>query len=224
MWGQQQFADGLPAYGTYGPISSFSWTGFYIGGQAGGIWGNEDLRFNPPTKTVNFSGGVFGGQLGAQYEFHNHVVLGVEVSFTDSGDSSGSTLCPNPAFTCHAKLRDETQVVGRLGYGFGDFLPYVKGGYANVSSHFNNSPLTAFPQNADNHQHDGWVVGSGLEYAVTRNIVLGVDYSHIEFDRETYTSGGATFKVDGSADAVTARISFKFNPLDDRRYAPPPLK
>jgi outer membrane immunogenic protein len=209
-------ADGMPR-GAYYREAPFSWTGLYIGMSAGGIWGTDDLKFNPPTKTVGFDGGAFGGQIGAQYQFSN-VVVGVEVSYTDSSDSSGSTLCPNPAFTCHAKLKNETQVVGRLGYALGHLLPYFKAGYASVDDHFNNTPAT-FAKNSDDHRQNGFVLGGGLDYAVTRNIILGVDYSHIDFEKHSFTSGNATFDIDGHADILLARLSFKFSP-EPARYAP----
>jgi outer membrane immunogenic protein len=187
----------------------FNWTGVYVGVQAGGIWDTENLKFGPPTESINFDGGVLGAQLGAQYQFYNNVVAGVEVSGFAS-DSTGSVLCPNPAFRCHTSLRNEIQVVGRLGYAWGNFLPYVKGGYASISNTFANTPATVFAVNSVNHGQDGWVVGGGLEYGLTNNIIIGIDYSHIEINTQTYISGGATFGVDGTADIVTGRLSYKF--------------
>ena len=203
------FADGYSS----GPVQGyqpFSWTGLYIGGQIGESWGNEDFKF-APTTTVHdhFSGFAYGGQIGAQYQF-SHVVVGVEVSYTNDHDGRGSTLCPNPTFQCRARIDDATQVVGRLGYAWGNFLPYFKAGYASVYSHFNNTPPT-FAINSATHRHDGWVLGGGLEYGIYKNIILGVDYSHIEFDRQTFFAGNATFGGDGSADIVMARLSYKFS-------------
>jgi outer membrane immunogenic protein len=210
------FADGYSS----GPVQTyqpFSWTGIYIGGQIGDGWGDADLKFAPPTVHEHFNGFAYGGQIGAQYQF-SQVVVGIEVSYTNDHDGHGSSLCPNPAFQCRARIDDATQVVGRLGYAWGNFLPYFKGGYASVYTHFSNTPPTASAFNSATHRHEGWVLGGGLDYAIYKNIIVGVDYSHIEFDKQTYFAGGATFGVDGSADIVMARLSYKFS--WDREVAP----
>ena len=64
----------------------FSWTGFYGGVQAGGGW--NDSRWSQttnPTFNTNGSGGIFGGQIGYNYQI-NQFVVGVE------GDFAGSTV------------------------------------------------------------------------------------------------------------------------------------
>src|SRR5215471_19245606 len=49
----------------------FSWTGCYIGGNGGGIWTHTEVS-QPVTGvsegSVDFSGGVFGGQVGCNYQ------------------------------------------------------------------------------------------------------------------------------------------------------------
>src|ERR1700727_1127552 len=65
----------------------FSWTGFYIGANVGGIWGrsgqtvdvNTGLTFIPPN-TASFSGVIGGVQAGYNYQFSN-VVLGIEADY-----------------------------------------------------------------------------------------------------------------------------------------------
>src|SRR5215475_12295294 len=61
------------------PAPVYSWTGIYVGINGGGGWGNQDAlnlitnRFDD--RALSFSGGVFGGTVGAQIQ-SGHVVLG----------------------------------------------------------------------------------------------------------------------------------------------------
>jgi outer membrane immunogenic protein len=208
----------VPGPGGYkdGPVYAYNWSGFYGGIQGGGLWGTENVTF-PVANThthPNFSGGVYGAQFGAQQQFSNNIVLGGELSVTGSS-ADGSAPCPNPAFSCKAKAKSEIQVVTRLGYAWGNFLPYVKGGASNTSlTSTTKPPFAGFD---DRNTHDGWVVGGGLEYALTHNIILGVDYSHIMADSVTYgpipvVVPGVTRNIDADIDIVTARISYKFTP------------
>src|SRR5450755_504219 len=82
----------------------FTWTGCYMGAHAGGAWartsGTDPLLliqdndvFGVPGSTVGTttanirqSGAVIGGQIGCDYQFSPHFVVGIE------GGASGSTL------------------------------------------------------------------------------------------------------------------------------------
>jgi outer membrane immunogenic protein len=215
---QGSLADGLPSaqYGgykdAYGPV--YNWTGVYGGLHAGYLDGTQDLKFPGPggNLSIDFDGAAVGGQLGIQYHFPSNIVAGAEVSYTGSGTSHGKKACLNSAFTCGGNAKNEVQVVGRLGYAVGRFLPYVKGGYANVS--FNNSAVPVSPLYDDAKRHDGWVAGGGLEFAVTDSLILGVDYSHIEVDAETYAPSIGEFRrrIDGDIDMIAGRVSFKLGP------------
>ena len=76
----------------------FSWTGFYIGGNLGGGWGQGnvvDSLFG-----VNFSNGngsfVGGGQVGGNYQI-NSFVIGAEADFdwfANNNNSGNGTTVP----------------------------------------------------------------------------------------------------------------------------------
>ena len=56
----------------------FTWTGFYFGAHGGGAWGRKDattaplvvggVLVGPPGNTLDISGGLAGGQIGANYQ------------------------------------------------------------------------------------------------------------------------------------------------------------
>jgi outer membrane immunogenic protein len=203
-----------PSAGGYkdGPYV-YNWTGIYAGIQGGGSWGTTDLFFPGPNTSshTDFNGGVVGGQLGYQYQFRNNFVLGVEASGVASL-ATGSSLCPNPAFTCTSKQHGTVEGVGRIGYALGTFLPYFKGGWAATA--IASSALPVSPAFNDKETHAGWVVGGGLEYAWKHDIIFGIDYSHIDGGSATYSFGagsGVQRNLTVTDDIVTGRISYKFS-------------
>src|SRR5262249_29190711 len=95
-------ADGMPGGYSRAP---FSWTGIYIGGNAGAGWGDTDWTFVdtvPPGHTPipagfaegshRVSGGLAGGQIGANWQI-GHWVLGGELKW-DWADLSGDHFTP----------------------------------------------------------------------------------------------------------------------------------
>ena len=82
-------------------------------------------------------------------------------------------------------------VTGRLGYSFGQWLPYVKGGFAaaDVASPAQAAQIGGFSQG---NQLGGWTAGVGLEYQITPKWSLGLEY--------LYTDLGS-----GAANATTVR-------------------
>lgn len=83
------------------PTGAFSWTGFYVGGNAGGAWGNErvsqTLAAPPPFLAIDAAavssaaspafksgGATAGGQAGYNYQWGNWVIGG-EIDFEYRG-------------------------------------------------------------------------------------------------------------------------------------------
>jgi outer membrane immunogenic protein len=91
----------------------YSWTGFYVGGNVGGSWGNARTDVagsgtsislptvapftNPPTTfadspTQRLNGVIGGGQLGYNYQFSPRWVLGFEADIQGSGERGSNTF------------------------------------------------------------------------------------------------------------------------------------
>ena len=62
----------------------------------------------------------------------------------------------------------------------------------------------------------GWVVGMGIEHALTENVLLRLDYSHMDFGTKThnltFAGGGAgpNSRVDAQFDTIKVGVSYKF--------------
>src|SRR5580704_13681103 len=82
------------------PPSPFSWSGCYVGGHVGWGWSrttfqdanvSSSLLLIAPSglgesASANGSGGIFGGQLGCDFELNNNFVFGM------SGSAAGTTI------------------------------------------------------------------------------------------------------------------------------------
>ena len=221
-------------------IPEFSWTGVYVGANFGGAWTSQSAFWPnraPQTLIGNFghdgSFGVGGLHAGAQYQWANNFVLGLDFSWFSGFDDtqvtgSPNVGCPNVTFSCSAGLESVVTVGPRLGYAWRDVFFYGQGGYA--SGEINTSSLhTVGPAivQVDNFgkRRDGWFAGAGIDYAVWKgrqtSIIIGVDYKHIDLGTATMISpadGVAFCAVDcrtikTSADVVQARFSIKFDPI-----------
>src|SRR2546425_10113218 len=68
------------------PVPVFSWTGCFVGAHGGWGWGKKDVRLvgvSEGTAVANSggidtSGAIFGGQIGCDYQFAGHFVVGAQ--------------------------------------------------------------------------------------------------------------------------------------------------
>ena len=84
-------------------------------------------------------------------------------------------------------------VTGKVGYSFGQWLPYVKGGFAaaDVGSPLQGGPTAAFSQGTD---VNGWTAGVGVEYQFGPKWSLGLEYLYTDFGNP---SNGAPNSIGG---------------------------
>ncbi|RTM00049.1 porin family protein [Ancylobacter aquaticus] len=133
-------------------VPAFSWTGLYLGGNAGYAWGESkatDVLFFDSTGGVytpapglyagndvnfgNMDGWVAGGQIGYNYQFENNVVVGVEADFQWTGAEESIAFYATPGgpyYQTSAELEWFGTVRARLGYAFDRLLVYGTGGFA----------------------------------------------------------------------------------------------
>lgn len=191
----------------YAPM--FTWTGFYVGANAGYAWGQIDstglgvLNFNDPD---GFTG---GGQIGYNYQM-GQFVLGLEADF-QGADLKASVFAPGAGIiSASNEINWWGTVRARAGYAFDRFLPYVTGGFAygNVKNSL-TTPVGVFSN--DNTQY-GWTIGGGLEYAFTNNLTAKIEYLYVDLDKESVTVPGGVFNanVETKFSVVRAGLNYKF--------------
>jgi outer membrane immunogenic protein len=191
------------------PSAGPNWTGLYFGFNGGwglssftvsetpfGVTGIADI--SPQTAGTNNKGGVFGAQVGYNWQVASWV-LGVEgdwdgASITGNQSTVFPSLLGGPgstdSFTSNEKISSLASLRARLGYTWASStLFYLTGGGAWESLQTNatisaNTAATAFGQSATgnfSNTRSGFVAGGGLEWMATPNWLLRIEYLHYEF-------------------------------------------
>jgi outer membrane immunogenic protein len=150
----------------------YSWTGFYVGLNGGGAFGNSNWD---STGNRNISGGLVGGTIGYNYQW-GRAVFGVEGDI-DWADINGSTnnSCPLGCKTSDTWL---STVRGRIGYAADRFMPFVTGGAA-----FGDIRASTPGFAAASSTNAGWTLGGGLEGAITQNWTAKVEYLYVDLGK-----------------------------------------
>ena len=209
------------------PVPVFTWTGCYIGGNIGGgyAWTENTNAVNTTAFGDFFpgqgfaqssSGVVGGGQLGCNYQVAR-MVFGIEGAYLGA-NIKRDYLSPfgggDDVYT--NKIDTIASVVGRFGWAFDNWLYYTKvgwaGAHATLSVVDNIAPVGA---GSASNWHNGFTFGSGVEYGLTQNWILGFESNYYRFESKTYEiGGGAGFYTFSSRprDVYTflGRLSFKF--------------
>jgi outer membrane immunogenic protein len=207
------------------PAVVYNWAGLYIGGHFGGGWDAQDhtrlvANNNYPagfTSSDTLSGTLGGVQGGANYQFSQYLI-GVEGDFSWSHLTDTDTvLSPCPAgagcidpkikagrfSTFNRQLDQLSDITGRLGLVFDQFLVYGKGGVAWART----GGLTSSTFNADGtlrttslHSADttpGWIIAGGVEWnprinwmMLPGNVTFKIEYDYIRLN--TNSSGCST--------------------------------
>jgi outer membrane immunogenic protein len=221
------------------PVAVYDWSGFYIGINGGGGWSHKCwdvtniLGVTLPAALAegchDATGGVVGGQIGYRWQSASWV-FGLEAAgeWANLRGSNASLLAAG-LVTDQSKINALGFFTGQVGYAWNNVLWYVKGGAAVASDKYNGF-LTATNVGLDNASETrfGGVVGTGLEFGVTPNIILGVDYQHafmgtraISFAPNVFVPGLALSRIENirqDVDVVTARLSYKFGGPVVARY------
>lgn len=224
---------GPPVY-TPPPPPSMSWTGIYVGVNAG--YGGDPFRFNAygpggllAGTSIPAGGFIGGGQVGFNYEFPETSIAGANFVVGGEADFDGSTVQgsavlapPNVAITgpVTSKLDWLGTARARLGLAFGNILPYVTGGFAYAHENvYQSGPGGGALSNwSIGSTPTGWAAGAGLEYAFTRNLSFKTEYLYVDLSRTAGLTGGDVAGAPGlyhtthpTLNVVRAGIDWKFD-------------
>ena len=200
-------------------LHAYNWTGPYIGGFVGRVWGVEDWRFvGPGTRVLPDFGGYFvGGQAGYNVQL-GKIVVGIEGDYGWS-NANGGKQCPGFFFTCQAQLDDLGSVTARLGYSYGRALFYAKGGWAGgeVTATGTLNTVPALPVSVETKWQNGWTLGGGMEFALTDRWSAKAEYMHYDLGKERFviTTGGVLSEavdIDTRGDTVRIGVNYHFAP------------
>jgi len=189
--------------------------------------------FSPPQKfpgpdDKGSADGWFGGlQAGYQQQW-DRVVGGIEadIQWTE-GDYSHGFFGPTlgPTYQTKAELEYFGTLRIRAGYAIGNFLLFGTGGVAYgegkgsvvVTPGLPDAPTGSPYSGSDSQVHVGYVVGGGVEIALTRSVSAKIEYQHVDLGQEIYHfdfagSGGSysETKADIELDSVKLGLNYRF--------------
>lgn len=216
----------------------FSWTGCYLGGHIGGARASkamtdpvqlvQDTLNGAPsttgvtTVTTTPTGAVIGGEIGCDYQFSNHFVVGIE------GTASGSTMKGNsqvglPFSGQTALVQANTDflvsVTGRIGYAFDTVLLYGRGGFAMAGDKYDVSGgdfngLGPFDFLGVENRI-GWVAGAGVDWAFTRHWSMNIEYDYYQFGHANVLMADQVSTLSGLANVKqnvqVVKVGFNFH-------------
>jgi len=233
-----------PVY-TKAPVMAplFTWTGCHIGANVGGKWATTSGTVNIPATALTSASSftlaettsttiIGGGQVGCDYQ-SGQFVFGVEgdADWQKWSTSRSVGLVPPALFvagdTFDVSSKWQASARARLGYAWDRTMIYVTGGAAwtNVSVGTNFIAVGVFPADvtSDSKTILGGTVGGGLAYAVTNNVILGLEGRFTWYDTNSFnggllaTFGGppftfapATQSIKLNTGEVMGKIDFKF--------------
>ena len=201
-----------PMAPTYLP---FSWTGFYVGAQAGYLWGDSTLDgFGGGSASVDPDGAFGGVFAGYNYQFGGGFVVGAEADINFAGaESDNNGLGPlAPLASASTELNWFGSARLRAGYAFDRFLPFVTAGVA-FADYSGTSIAPGFSGEID-ESRVGWTVGAGLEYAFTDNLIGRIEYRYADYGNESrsgpFAFPGDPVRLDLKTSDIRVGISYKF--------------
>lgn len=204
----------------------YNWTGVYAGLQGGYSWGTDTTRelLTANRAFINafeyHPSSAFGGaHAGFNFQMGS-IVLGIEgdVEYINarSGFQDPSRVrSPNdPGGLVRVQQDWQASVRARIGYAFDRVMVYGTGGVAFTEfdyAYFN--PLAGFGEGGT-FSRTGWTVGGGVNYALTNNLILGVDYRYTDYGKFDYVANsaflGLTAEQSPTTHAVRGSIAYKF--------------
>jgi outer membrane immunogenic protein len=194
----------------------FTWTGFYVGANAGYGFGGDSAAktigtqgfsnlvppgIAPGSLKVDGEGFIGGGQIGYNYQI-NRFVLGLEadLQFVDNKKSSGFIGAPVLGTQLNTTAQSELRYFGtlraRLGYTPIDRLMiYATGGlaYGEVKSAGSVTGVQNAALSWNGTKSDvkyGYTVGAGAEYALTNNWSLKTEYLYYDLGNSNVAALG----------------------------------
>lgn len=230
------------------PVAAYNWAGWYVGGNIGYGWGvhsDPGLSFVDPGAAVGFatyfaaggnvtpnlnpSGVIGGGQIGYNWMLTPSWVAGLVADFQGSGIKAAATNASAVLATPTNQFNSDQidwfgTVRAKLGFAQNNWLLYATGGLAygrvDTSGSFNILGATIF-NGSNDATNVGWTAGAGLNYGLTSNWIVGVEYLYVDLGRTSYTetqpvvfpgTAGSSLTITNRAAAniVRASLDYKF--------------
>jgi outer membrane immunogenic protein len=225
------YAGGNVGY-SWGDSSNASLVGFV---DPGGLFGFGPFTaaggFAPPS--LNPSGVLGGAQIGYNWQFGPNFVAGLVTDFqgADISDSGTNTLKPGRGFATVSeseslKISSLGTLRAKAGFAASNWLLYGTGGLAYGKVNATGSFVCVAPcvlneAASVSGTNAGWTIGAGIDYGLSRNWTVGLEYLYYNLGAVTATLVPQTGAFPGSSVTVQtgnfagnilrATLNYKFN-------------
>jgi outer membrane immunogenic protein len=220
------FAADLP---TKAPVSKtapapvFSWTGCYIGGNAGIGWSTQtytELGDGDQFNKFTADGWAAGGQIGCDYQSGAWVV-GIQGLWDWSNVSGQGTETIDTDFYDTAKVNSLATLTGRLGYALQPMtLVYIKGGAAWIRTHYFDGLIAGGAESSANLSRSGWTFGGGFEHMLAPNWSAFIEYNYANFGTQQPTFNPPIFFTNVHQNLQTFLVGVNYRFSDGLGKAP----
>jgi outer membrane immunogenic protein len=193
------------------PISTYDWSGMYIGGVIGGQWNNYDTTFDPLNSVLGVgtllgapatfqftnSGFIGGIEAGDRYQF-GKLVVGWEADMVWGNVNGTGVTSFAPGGVIASALAVNSKWTGTttssVGIAHDRWLIYGKAGVAWTNNSYTGTQVIAgiplFAGTATDNRV-GWTVGTGVEWAIWDNWSVKAEYDYLDFGTRTVGVNGA---------------------------------
>jgi outer membrane immunogenic protein len=217
------------------PVTTYTWTGCYIGVNAGAGWSRSsfDSVMDPGTHlglaanvaAVSAAGtgsarddGNFigGGQIGCNWQTGSWVI-GIEGDFdafrADPTLVGTGVLTTGDTFVITNSVTTNwlATVRPRLGWAFDRSLLYITGGLAvtniKYTQTYADTLFAAAGTSSSSQTKAGWTIGGGWEYAFTNNWSMKAEYLFVHFS--SVSTGGIVVSTSGGTNALSGTADLR---------------
>jgi outer membrane immunogenic protein len=167
-----------------GPSPAFNglYIGFGITYSEGNI--NNKVTYTNGTLRASSKGPGVNGLLGYGALLWGGLYLGAEVGFGYDGSRFNSKSAGSGAaytWRFHSKSNITSSIAGRLGYAYESILPYLKFGFegrSDVKLKNSSGNNATFGGKDITLGRNGFILGGGIDYALTNNVFVRAEYTH----------------------------------------------
>lgn len=192
----------------------YDWTGLYLGGHLGYLWGHtrveEDGEVTEPNASTS---GTIGGVLAGYNWQSGPVVFGLEgdIGWTNAHGTGSAQIVVTPQAPNTYDVNWTGHIRGRAGYAFDNWLLFIAGGFAVADLDFHEGAI-AITQTRVGGKYYGWSIGGGAEVAITHNLVGRVEYLYDDYGHKDYTGvTGEPYRVSFRGQTVRGALAWKFD-------------
>ena len=183
----------------------FSWNGLYLGASIGAVGLGTTVKgyysYSAGSDGYDTKGNGGGALAGASigYNFQmNNIVYGLEADISgamasvDKAERGTIGYGAGYLSTTESKLNGLGTIRARVGYAFDRTLVFATGGVAfgSFTHKYANSYGTTTSNGRDfgSSVYTGWVVGAGVEQALTNSVSLKLEALYADFGTKKYTN------------------------------------